>query len=202
MNQDIKKSRDIYFAIVERLIAAARGSQNANDLLDDSISDLFGVNRTDSRCTDIIQRFGRMSSGELAKHCGLTSGAITTVIDRLERAGIARRVRDKKDRRKIFVELTDYTNEILALMFEPMRSAYASAMKDVSLTELRVISEYLEFTEQVSYRYAKVFQAHKLKENSSKKARLKQAKIYSQYLTDLSADLIMSYGEKSSKPPN
>jgi DNA-binding MarR family transcriptional regulator len=201
MNQDIIKSRENYISMVTRLIAAARGSQNATDILNDNISKLFGSNRTDSRCIDIIQRFGRMSAGELANHSRLTTGALTSVIDRLEKAGIAKRVRDKKDRRKIFVELTNYTNEMLALIFEPMGDVFGCAMKGVSIDELKVISQYLEFTEQVSLHYAKTLQAHEPKENSNNKNRQKQAKIISDEIINKRSKLVKSYGQEPTEPP-
>jgi DNA-binding MarR family transcriptional regulator len=58
------------------------------------------------RCLDVIQREGPVPAGRLADETGLTTGAITTVLDRLERAGYARRVRDADDRRRVLVELT------------------------------------------------------------------------------------------------
>lgn len=201
MNQDIRESREKYIALVERLIAAARGSQSANDMLDDAVSNLFGSNRTDARCADFLQRFGSMSAGELATRSGLSTGAVTSVIDRLEEAGIARRVRDKKDRRKVFVELTDYTNQVLAEIFSPMGHAFGGAMKDVSMSELRAISEYLEFTERVSLRYANGLNSYAPNENSSNEQRLTQVKIFAVYIKEKNAELIETYGREPTEPP-
>jgi DNA-binding MarR family transcriptional regulator len=55
---------------------------------------------------NIVESRGGLTAGELATAAGLTTGAITGVIDRLERAGYARRVRDSRDRRKISLEVT------------------------------------------------------------------------------------------------
>jgi DNA-binding MarR family transcriptional regulator len=57
------------------------------------------------RCLDFVQLEGSVTAGRLAELTGLTTGAITTVIDRLERAGLARRVRDPGDRRRVLVEV-------------------------------------------------------------------------------------------------
>ena len=92
--------------IFEQLIYEIRRSQNATDRYDQAVADAVGVNRTDLRCLDVIEREGRVSAGRLADATGLTSGAITTVIDRLERAGYARRTTDPRDRRRVLVELT------------------------------------------------------------------------------------------------
>ena len=67
---------------------------------------LLGLNRTDTRCLDIIERLDGVSAGRLASEAGLSTGAVTTVLDRLERAGYARRVPDPGDRRRVLVELT------------------------------------------------------------------------------------------------
>jgi DNA-binding MarR family transcriptional regulator len=97
------KKREIF----EELVDEVRRSQNATDRFDQAVADSIGVNRTDMRCMDVIQREAPVTAGRLAEATGLTTGAITTVLDRLERAGLARRVRDEKDRRRVLVEATE-----------------------------------------------------------------------------------------------
>jgi DNA-binding MarR family transcriptional regulator len=92
--------------IFDELIYEVRRSQNATDRFDQAVADAIGINRTDLRCLDVIQRDGPVPAGRLADETGLTTGAITTVLDRLERAGFARRVRDPTDRRRVLVEVT------------------------------------------------------------------------------------------------
>jgi DNA-binding MarR family transcriptional regulator len=88
------------------LLDEVRKSQLATDRFDQAVADALGMNRTDMRLTDVLDREGRVTAGRLAQETGLTSGAITTAIDRLERAGFARRVHDPNDRRRVLVELT------------------------------------------------------------------------------------------------
>jgi DNA-binding MarR family transcriptional regulator len=92
--------------IFDELIYEVRRSQNATDRFDQAVADAIGLNRTDMRCLDVISREGPVPAGRLADETGLTTGAITTVLDRLERGGFARRVRDPNDRRRVLVELT------------------------------------------------------------------------------------------------
>jgi DNA-binding MarR family transcriptional regulator len=92
--------------VFEELIYEVRRSQNATDRFDQAVADAIGINRTDLRCLDVIQREWPVAAGRLAEQTGLTTGAITTVLDRLERAGYARRVRDPNDRRRVLVEPT------------------------------------------------------------------------------------------------
>ena len=92
--------------IFDELVYEVRRSQNATDRFDQAVADAIGINRTDMRCLDVISREGPVPAGRLADETGLTTGAITTVLDRLERRGFARRVRDPNDRRRVLVELT------------------------------------------------------------------------------------------------
>src|ERR671924_373620 len=93
-------------AVQEEFSAAIRAYQTSNDNWDQAMSDHYGINRTDARCIDLIDQAGGMTAGELARAAGLTTGAVTAVIDRLERAGLARRVRDEGDRRRVRIEVT------------------------------------------------------------------------------------------------
>ena len=106
MTQDIRTSRRTRKELLAELGEAARTSQNATDEVDEAFCDLLAINRTDGRCIDIVQRLGPVTAGRLATEAGLTTGAVTAVIDRLEKAGYLRRRRDEHDRRKVLVEMT------------------------------------------------------------------------------------------------
>ncbi len=90
------------------LVEEVRRSQSATARFDQAVADALGLNRTDMRCLDVLEREGAVSAGRLAQATGLTSGAMTTALDRLERAGYARRVRDASDRRRVLVEITPH----------------------------------------------------------------------------------------------
>jgi DNA-binding MarR family transcriptional regulator len=95
--------------LFDELIAEVRRSQSASARFDQAVADAIGLNRTDMRCVDVISRHGQVAAGELARETGLSTGAMTAALDRLERAGYARRVRDQLDRRRVLVELTPQT---------------------------------------------------------------------------------------------
>ncbi|HUA03601.1 MAG TPA: MarR family transcriptional regulator [Solirubrobacteraceae bacterium] len=123
-----------------------RANQRATDAVDELLAEALGINRTDARCMDILDQHGRMSAGDLAQESRLTTGAITAVIDRLERAGIARRVPDPSDRRRVLVEPTEKAREFAnELMVEPMREMYIPMAERYSDDDLRLI---LDFTRQ------------------------------------------------------
>lgn len=105
MSQDIHLSREEREALIADLNLVFRLQGAASDGLDEAIADHLGLNRTDHRCLEIIERMQPLTAGQLATEAGLTSGAVTAVLDRLERAGYARRVRDTEDRRVVRVEV-------------------------------------------------------------------------------------------------
>jgi DNA-binding MarR family transcriptional regulator len=104
-----RKDRD---ALLEELTEQFRAYQTATDRLDELGQRIMGINRTDGRCLDILDRVGRITAGRLAAESGLTTGAVTAVVDRLERAGYVRRVPDPTDRRKVLVEVTEKAGKL------------------------------------------------------------------------------------------
>jgi DNA-binding MarR family transcriptional regulator len=98
--------------VFEELLNEVRSSQNATARFDQAVADALGLNRTDMRCMDVLEREAPVPAGRLAEVTGLTTGAITTVLDRLERAGYAQRITDPSDRRRVLVELTPRAGEI------------------------------------------------------------------------------------------
>src|SRR5438105_15388836 len=82
-------------------------------MLHAAVAERLGLNITDHKALDFACRGGGpVTAGELAELTGLTTGAITGVIDRLEKAGFARRERDPNDRRRIILRPTSRAREI------------------------------------------------------------------------------------------
>ncbi len=140
---------------MRRLGEEIRASQRATDAVDELVIQLLGVNRTDSRCIDILEQHGRMSAGQLASLSGLSTGAVTAVVDRLERAGYARRVPDANDRRRVQVELTERAQELIwELMGRPMREAATPVMERYSDGELKLLTEFQRQAREFQERHA------------------------------------------------
>lgn len=73
-------------------------------LFHQAVADAVGLHITDHQCMHFIHRYGAMPAGRLAELTGLTTGAVTGIIDRLEKASYVRRTNDPKDRRRTIVE--------------------------------------------------------------------------------------------------
>ena len=112
-------------------------------LLSDTVAKLVGANSTDLECLDLLGLGGPTTAGRLAAHTGLTTGAMTAVIDRLERAGFARRLRSTEDRRSVLVEaLPDRLRQIEAL-YQPLAVAVARLNEEYGDRQLAVVVDYL-----------------------------------------------------------
>jgi DNA-binding MarR family transcriptional regulator len=130
----------------EQLIAALdramRDASGQGVMYSAAVADRLGVNPTDLECLDLVVR-GPTSAGALAEATGLTTGAITGVLDRLERAGFVRRKRDPGDRRKVLVEALPAVARRVVPLFEPMQRAAADALSAFSDEELGLLLEFL-----------------------------------------------------------
>jgi DNA-binding MarR family transcriptional regulator len=91
--------------LLDELMLEARRSGSLGTLQNRAAADLAGVNETDWVCLDVLDWTGPITAGELARHVGITSGAMTGAIDRLEGLGLVRRRADRSDRRKVIIEL-------------------------------------------------------------------------------------------------
>jgi DNA-binding MarR family transcriptional regulator len=152
MSRELSQER---LGLYAELGGEVRANQRATDVVDDLVCELLGINRTDARCLDILEQDGSMSAGDLARAGRLTTGAITAVIDRLERAGYARRVSDPADRRRVLVEATTKAFETAnELMAEPMRALYTPVADRYSDDELRLFIEFTREGRELQERHA------------------------------------------------
>jgi len=130
--------------LAEAISREIRRGQVRTDAYDEAVCGAVGINRTDHRCIDILDAEGPMTAGRLAERAGLTTGAMTTVLDRLERSGYARRVRDAEDRRRIRVELSDEARRALWPYYEPLARLAAELFERYSESELELVLDFLQ----------------------------------------------------------
>jgi DNA-binding MarR family transcriptional regulator len=121
-----------------------------------AVADVLGLHITDHKCLDFIYRFGAMPAGKLAELTGLTTGAVTGIIDRLEEAGYVRRTNDPKDRRRTIVEPTrnKKLERKIEALFTPLHDRMHKLLSSYSDSELAFLldatTEMLEQTHQES----------------------------------------------------
>ncbi|MGO9958268.1 MAG: MarR family winged helix-turn-helix transcriptional regulator [Solirubrobacteraceae bacterium] len=142
--------RDVF----DELINEVRRSQSATQRFDQAVAEALGLNRTDMRCVDTIDREGPVPAGRLAAATGLTTGAITTVLDRLERAGYARRVHDPHDRRRVLVELTPEIRERTNVFYEPHSALSEQLFQRYTREQLELLLEFTRAGREFNERHA------------------------------------------------
>ncbi|WP_258947109.1 MarR family winged helix-turn-helix transcriptional regulator [Lentzea californiensis] len=109
------------------------------------VAEQMGLSATDEKCLDLAMRAdGPLTAGRIADLSGLSTGAVTGVIDRLERAGYVRRVRDPHDRRKVLVEVTVGDVDKFGEPFEKARDSMVEVLGHFDEDELQVIERYLK----------------------------------------------------------
>jgi DNA-binding MarR family transcriptional regulator len=118
--------------------------QEATDELDEAVAARLGLNRTDLRCLSVLARAGATTAGELAGAAGLTRGAMTTALDRIEARGLARRVWDQPDRRAVRVELTDAARREVELLYAPLAREGLTVLQTYTTAELAAALRYLD----------------------------------------------------------
>ena len=128
--------------LIAALNHAMRDVSGQGVLYSQAVAERLGLNSTDLECLDFIVR-GPVTAGELAQATGLTTGAITGVIDRLERAGFARRERHGDDRRKVLVRALPAVQRNIGPLFEPMERAAMGILAGYSDKELAFLLEFL-----------------------------------------------------------
>ena len=112
-------------------------------LISDLVASRVGLNASDLECLDLLYLAGATTAGRLSAHTGLTSGATTAVIDRLERAGFVHRRRDRSDRRLVLVEVVKSTAKQISPYYELLHALLAQVNERYADRELATIADYL-----------------------------------------------------------
>jgi DNA-binding MarR family transcriptional regulator len=107
------------------------------------VAEQMGLSGTDHKALDLAARAeGPLTAGRIAQLTGLSTGAVTGVIDRLERAGFVRRVRDTEDRRKVLVEILPMDEEKYAPLFASAMVATEKVLTRFSPQERAAIERF------------------------------------------------------------
>jgi len=136
------------------LLEASRRLSTQTVFFHQAAAKYLGLHITDHKCLDIVLGMGRATAGQLAELTGLTTGAITSVINRLEKAGFVRRAKDANDLRVVYVEPIPANLRPLGDIFGPLAEAMSALFARYSEDELRLILDYTERSIQVLAREA------------------------------------------------
>jgi DNA-binding MarR family transcriptional regulator len=140
--------------LIDEVSEAIAEFQSAADLVDEAACKRLGVNRTDLRCLGLLFVRGLMSAGQLAEAGGLSPGAMTTALDRLERAGYARRVRDPEDRRGVLIDITEEARRLIEEIYGPIGRAGIARLERYTDDQLMLLRDFLREGRALQTEYA------------------------------------------------
>lgn len=123
-------------------------------LISDLVASRVGLNSTDLECLDLLHLAGATTAGQLAAHTGLTTGATTAVIDRLERAGFVTRRRDSTDRRVVLVEVLEHAGPQIEPFYRPIAKLMSDLNRRYDDRELETVVAYLTEALEASAKHA------------------------------------------------
>ncbi len=141
--------------LIQQIDWALRELSTSTVLAVASIAQKVGMGPNDFKCAELLVRNGPMTAGELAKATGLTTGAITGIVDRLEKAGWARRGADPQDRRRVIIhpgpqDSQKKTTELYASHAQNMSSLLA----DYTEEQLLFILQFVHRLTSINYEEA------------------------------------------------
>jgi len=137
-------SRDSKGELIARILVAMRAADSNMDRIEDAAANRLRIHRTDFRCLDILSRGSSMTAGQLARAAGLSTGAVTALLDRLERSGYIRRTADPEDRRKVVIEPTRLAGERVWPVFKEFVEHSTALLQRFGKNELETIAHFAE----------------------------------------------------------
>jgi len=144
--------------LIERVGTAVRRMGAQSVITSAAIAARFGLHTTDLECLDVLFLRGEATAGELAKATGLTSGAMTALLDRLERAGYVSRGADPTDRRRVLLRIRPEAIRSIQAVYEPLAQRSFELWSGFSRSELEIVERFLTLSTDLVVSYAEEVQ--------------------------------------------
>ncbi len=138
--------------LISQLRSEIMGYFGAASAFDEGVAKKFKLSRGDMRWLDLLGREGPMTAGQLAEESGLTTGAVTFLLDRLEEAGMVLRRRDAEDRRRVWVDLTAAAQKRLRQTQAPIQAEMRALAQQFKADELAVVRDFMRGAKEVFQR--------------------------------------------------
>jgi MarR family transcriptional regulator, organic hydroperoxide resistance regulator len=158
-----KKSKE---TLVYELMMAVRKLTRSSLMLQYAVAEKMNLNTTDAECIDFLMEMGPSSAGDLAKVTRLTTGAITNVIDRLEKAGFVKRENDPQDRRKVIIRYVSKKHEKAKQYYDAMAADVYALFSGYTESNLTFLSQHSGKLTEIFHSHAeKIFKNKPLKKS-------------------------------------
>jgi DNA-binding MarR family transcriptional regulator len=137
--------------LLAQLQRAAQTSTTDGILFHQAVADRVGLHVTDLRCLNLLAQAGPLTAGELGQQLGLgTTGAVTRMVDRLERTGYVRREADPRDRRRVIIQPVPERLTTIAPHYQGMATAWTDLLAAYSDAQLRLFLDLFDRMHQMS----------------------------------------------------
>lgn len=130
--------------LIEKVILGARQYGISNVLFRNKVGEQLGVNVTDMECLGLLFHKGVATPSELARQTGLSSGATTAMLDRLQKSGLIERRPNPDDRRGTLIVLLKSGVEKVSPLFASARQAQQELVSGYTEAELKVLADFFE----------------------------------------------------------
>ncbi|MEU9085574.1 MarR family transcriptional regulator [Streptomyces sp. NPDC048357] len=142
--------------LLARIVTESQRHYADYSLFNQAMADHVGLHPTDMQCVALLDMEPEpVSTGDIARLTGLTSGSATRLVDRMVKAGIVERHADPNDRRRSLVSLSPEARERIGAAWDTPGRAFGAVLESYSDTELAVIADYLHRAAEVGRAQAK-----------------------------------------------
>lgn len=138
--------------LARQLNEIARESAGLGVLFGEAVARRLGMGHADLKCLDMILVRKRVTAGDIAAASGLTTGAITGLLDRLERAKLVKRERDTADRRKVYVTILPAAQEIATVYYGSFEDEMTALMESYTKDELSLLLGFFRRSREIILR--------------------------------------------------
>ncbi|MFF4688362.1 MarR family winged helix-turn-helix transcriptional regulator [Streptomyces sp. NPDC001307] len=140
---DEKRDEAARSETLAQLMEVGRTHSGVTVMFHSAVAAKQGLNATEEKTLDLLQRQGPLTAKDLAGLTGLAPASVTGLLDRLEAKGFVHRVRHPTDKRRVLVKLNQEKIAELAVFFEDWARDVVEACEEFSTDELRTVVRFL-----------------------------------------------------------
>lgn len=147
-----KKECERREALIDRLQFLGQTASTETALFHQAAAATYGLGITDMKALSALLQEGPMTAGQLAKRLSLTTGAVTNVIDRLQRQDLVKRVSDTEDRRKVIVTVNQKKLATGDNVYLSMGEAFTKLLGTYSTEQLEFLAQFYQASIELTKR--------------------------------------------------
>lgn len=169
-----RAARKSQHELADKIVGLVSRHSIAVVLFHHAVAERVGLGPTDHKCMDLLRERGTMTGSDLAAITGLTTGAITGVVAKLERLGYLYREPDPHDGRKQILQPAPEGMRDIHAVFGPIREDVAAVLERFDTRQLTAIAEFLSRSTDLIYRHAALLRSATQRREPDSRSSLKR----------------------------